>query len=326
MVEYKYFLSECIKLFMSDKMLMCADRTVEYYKYSLSIFCEYLCEARGCSLEEIYIDSVTIMDLRGFVSWSLTRDNRNTSGKLTKKSVNTYQVALRSFFRFCYREELMNYDIFSKFKLIKPEKKEKIPLYRDEVEVLDKLLMQEGGELGARNYAMFHLLLDQGMRLSEVVNLKIKDVNFEKRIILIHGKGDKERLMPLTRICARALNTYLLKFRRLSVNYSGSASIGEEAVFLSIRREPITASTIKRLFANLNSRSDIRKVNPHLLRHTFATAFMMQGGGLESLKMLLGHEDVNTTSIYLHLGEKYVVCQADIYMLDPVYFRTIARR
>lgn len=316
-MEYKYRLNESLELFINDKEIYCTSSTVLYYKRSFKLFQEFLQERLG---KNPYLDDVRLDDLKDFLSWNLNRSNRNHDGKVRKVSINTYQRAIRAFFRYCYMEELMSYDIFSRYKMIKPEKVEKIPLFSQDVAAIDKLF-SEKTEMGQRNKCIFHLMLDEGLRLNEVVALKIKDVNFEKRYILVNGKGEKQRIIPLTGKVSLLLKSYLVKFRRISRDCPVD-NYKSDSLFLTYSREPITEHTIQCVFRKLKNDSGIN-VYPHLLRHTFATSYMMMGGDIESLRLLLGHEDLKTTEIYLHLANKYLLTKADVYQLDSLYFRKL---
>ena len=148
--------------------------------------------------------------------------------------------------------------------------------------------------LGERDKLMCMLMLDCGLRRGEVVKLKLSDIDKSKRTMIINGKGSKQRIVPFGKTVKNQLMRYLA-LRTEKPCYSDS-------LFLTIEREPITSNAIKMLFQRLKISSGISRLYPHLLRHTFATNYIIQGGNLEVLRVLLGHSSISITQIYIHLA------------------------
>jgi len=150
----------------------------------------------------------------------------------------------------------------------------------------DALLAQLEGEspLALRNRALFELVYSAGLRSQEVVDLALADVDFEQEAVLVHGKGGKERLVPLGEQAAYWLRLYLADARPTLAR--GAAN----AVFLSARGRPLDTSTLRRLVPN-----------PHRLRHAFATHLLEGGADLRTIQELLGHSSLSTTQIYSHV-------------------------
>ena len=163
---------------------------------------------------------------------------------------------------------------------------------------------------------MIHLMLDAGFRLGDVVSLTFKGINFNLNYLVVKGKGDKFRTVFLCSKLKRMLYHYLLKFR--------SYTPGDDyPVFVQVgTTEPITETSVHMVFARLKKRSGIDRLHPHLLRHTFATSFVVGGGSMEHLRIMLGHSDYATTKMYLHLAQQSQMLHSDIYRLDPVFFKT----
>lgn len=325
-IRYK----NAVDLFLLEKQGLCSEKTLEYYRGCFNVFEDYLLKEKKVVLTDLYLDEITSLDLKSYLVYLRKRSkfinnkfvvaDEESTGVLTKTSIATYQRGLKAFFAYCYREDLMNYDVARNFKIIRAESKEKLPLYNDEVKQIDTVYNQKC-ETGLRNYCIIHLMLDAGARLSEVRNLKVKNIHFSKNLFCFYGKGDKERYVPMASNLKKALMKYLTAYRGVSLV---DEFANENYVFLTVKtHEPLTKSAITMIFRRLKNITGLSRVHPHLLRHTFATAFMLQGGDLETLRLLLGHEDIQTTSIYLHLGNKYKMLNADIYKLDNIFFKRI---
>lgn len=325
-IKYK----NAVDLFLLEKQGLCSEKTLEYYKGCLNVFDDYLLKEKKAEIADLYLDEITAIDLKSYLVYLRNRSKfinnkfvdveQHSEELLTKTSVATYQRGLKAFFAYCYKEDLMNYDVARNFKIIRAESKEKLPLYEDEVKKIDTAYNLRC-ETGLRNYCIVHLMLDAGARLSEVLNLKSNDIYFTKNLLRLYGKGDKERFVPLSLKLKRSLMYYLTAYRGISLNEN---CINENYVFLTVKtHEPLTKSAITMIFRRLKNITGLSRVHPHLLRHTFATAFMLQGGDLETLRLLLGHEDIQTTSIYLHLANKYKMLDADVYKLDTIFFKRL---
>ncbi|WP_449074353.1 tyrosine-type recombinase/integrase [Ruminococcus sp.] len=253
--------------------------TISYYKICLNMFMDYC--GRDLDIDDL--------DIILFKSYQLYLSE---SKDIKRVSVRTYSRAVRVFYRYLYFEDIIDINI-NKLKLIKADKEVIMPLTDNEV----KLLLNSFEPLtflGERDKLMCMLMLDCGLRRGEVVNLKLSDIDKSKRTMIINGKGSKQRIVPFGKTVKNQLMRYLA-LRTEKPCYSDS-------LFLTVEREPITANTIKMLFQRLKSSSGISRLYPHLLRHTFATNYILQGGNLEVLRVLLGHSSISITQIYIHLA------------------------
>lgn len=313
-------LKQAFELFIFDRQTFCLDKTIENYENTIRYFCSYMEEKRGCPADQILLNTITTMDLKTYVVWLRNRPLnmghpfKEPGGKLSKRSIRNYSVDLKTFFNYLHQEDYIG-NIASGLKIIKAEKQAVIPLSASEVATIDHLFHCKT-ELGCRNYCMVHLMLDMGLRSNEVCTLKIGDVNFNNKYIRVHGKGAKERIIPMPMNLHRYLYQYCCLYRRVSKDGS---------LFLSIDNLPITDSVIKSLFARIRKKTGIERVKPHLLRHTFATCYILGGGSVEMLRILLGHESISTTQLYMHVAAVYEF-QEHPYELDPVFFITYRHR
>lgn len=319
-----------LDLFLLAKSATCSDRTMEYYTSCLRYFTDFIIMELKKEIHDIYLDEISLKNLNGFVVYLRTKkkyegnifvsEQRKASEKLKKKSVQTYQRGIKIFFSYCYDENLMDVEITRKYKLIKGETSIIVPLYNHEVEEIDKIYNPKT-ETGIRNLAIVHLLLDAGFRSGEVLSLKICDIMFDKNLVMADGKGDKQRIIPMGKKLKNYLYKYLIMYRRVSINQMGNfTNYNDDYVFLNLKNsQSIGDNVITMMFSRIKKRTGIERVHPHLLRHTFATSYVLMGGDLESLRIYLGHADVQTTTMYTHLANTYKLMNEDIYKLDSVF-------
>ena len=326
----KFILKAGYDIFIRDKVLECSSKTVVYYRQNLEAFMAWLENKLEKKREEIYLDDITINDLKDYTAYLKTRERvvagcasagsqEKNKKPITNVTIQTYQRALRSFFNYCYDENLMNYDIADRFRLQRAEKKEILPVTRDEMRLIDKQykIATEGG---CRNLCILHMMIDQGARRGEVLALRNKDIMYDKSLLLLRGKGNKERLLPLSRVLAKYLSNYQLRY---SKNGKSDAEFADEYVFRSMRNGLLTDTAINQLFRHLREKTGIERLHPHLLRHTFATSYIMMGGDVASLRILMGHDSIMTTDSYLHLACKHELIGSDVYQLDSIFFRRL---
>lgn len=252
------------------------ERTLGYYRASLRYFTDF-CGA------DTDVSSVSTADLKSYVIKLI-----NTGIK--KVTVKSYTRAVKVFFRWCYEEEYTETDITKKFKLIKVPPK--IIEVLTDAELHTIINRYDDSVIGIRNKCIILMMCDCGLRLSEVTSLKLDNVSFEHRTALVTGKGGKSRLVPLGTATLEHLKRYL-EVRRGTV----------PELFVTFNGDKLTNSAIDSLFARLRKHTGIKRLHPHLLRHTFATNFIYDGGNPVVLQMIMGHSDIETTQIYLHLAE-----------------------
>lgn len=174
---------------------------------------------------------------------------------------------------------------------------------------------------GIRNYCIVHLMLDEGLRSGDVIQLSTHSINFDQSYIMVmNGKGDKDRIVPLAKRLRKPLYKYLHFYRPHSSEH--------DSLFCSIQNPdvPLTQDAIKSLFARIRRETELSRLKPHLLRHTFATSFILGGGDMESLRLYLGHSSYDTTQNYLHLANTYSRMGSDVYKLDGIFFQSYYSR
>jgi integrase/recombinase XerC/integrase/recombinase XerD len=212
-------------------------------------------------------------------------------------SARTYIRHIRVFINFCIHKGYCN-NIYNDIVIPKQTNKVIDILTPSQVEVL--LCCFSSDYYGIRNKCMILLMLDSGLRASEVVTLKLDNINLDYHYIKVIGKGNKERIVPVGLASTSLLCNYL-KIRPVS---------DSNFLFLTFSGKVLQRTVFKKLFRKLRKQSGIKKLYPHLLRHTFATNYLLYSDGdIYKLSMLLGHSDVKTTEIYLHYANYYSFMQ-----------------
>ncbi|MBQ8289976.1 MAG: tyrosine-type recombinase/integrase [Clostridia bacterium] len=212
-------------------------------------------------------------------------------------TVQTYIRSLRAFLNFLYNNEFIDVDICKKFKLPKARQMMIDILTDDELEAIFKVY--PGDDFyDVRNRAILSLMLDSGLRLNEVVTADRRKLHLKERFIIVTGKGNKQRAAAFGLTTQNTLKRYLElapESDRLIIKVSTHGTA-----------EPIKITTIKQLFRTLKNKSGIKRVHSHLLRHTFATRYLENGGNIFTLQLLLGHTSLDMVKKYLHLAQTRV--------------------
>ena len=163
---------------------------------------------------------------------------------------------------------------------------------------------------GERNRAMLETLYGCGLRVSELVGLKISDLFFEEGFIKIHGKGNKERFVPIGELAQKYITIYKETIRVHMPIQKGF----EDTLFLNRRGRQLTRAMIFTIINNLADLIELnKKISPHTFRHSFATHLLENGADLRSIQLMLGHESITTTEIYVHLDRKFLKQVMDSY-------------
>lgn len=216
-------------------------------------------------------------------------------------SVSRNLVAVKMFYRFLLMEGLVQEDITSLIEF--PRVSKKLPHVLSSREI--NLLLEKAnfkGNLGLRNLAILELFYATGMRVSELIYLKINDINMENQMLKCLGKGSKERIIPFGNKAYQSLNLYLDRVRPKLVK-----NPDEDTLFLNSRGERLSRQGIFYLVKLYAHKARIeKKVTPHTLRHTLATHLLENGADLRSVQEMLGHSDISTTQIYTHVSRKWV--------------------
>lgn len=260
-----------------------SEMTAQTYRISAQEFLEWLVEQR------IKLRDVTTQNL---VYYLMKRKTDGNAELTLAKDIS----ALRAFGEYLVRKNYWTENCA--LLLDRPKAGRHLPKVLS-VEQTDELLssIDTSKPLGVRDDALFELIYSCGLRISEACSLKVSNVHFKERLILVHGKGDKERLVPFGDIAAQKLQKYMEEVRPELVK---GRNISE--VFVNYKGEPISRKGVWKRFQEMEALSGV-KAKVHTLRHSFATHLLAGGADLRSVQELLGHSDLSTTTIYTHVTD-----------------------
>lgn len=218
--------------------------------------------------------------------------------KYTNKSIARHISSLRSFFKYLLKTGLIENNPMTLISNPKVEKKlPKFVPYKE----LDQLLNIFDGDtpLDCRNSLILELLYATGIRVSELINIKLNDIDFKRCEIKILGKGNKERIVLFGSRCLNILNRYLeLFYDKYNINHT-------DYLLLGVRGNKINDREVRKIINLAVDKAGIKlNISPHVLRHTFATHMLNEGADLRSVQQLLGHESLSTTTIYTHVSNE----------------------
>ena len=260
-----------------------SDYTIENYHRDILEFFDYL------DREVLDYKSVVYSDLRFFLMY-LKDEKKDKNSSIDRKL-----SSLRGFYQYLANEGIVSNNVFS--LLNGPKKEKKLPRYFEynELESLFEVC-DLSNALGQRDRLILEMLYATGVRVGELVSIKVFDINFSSRTILILGKGNKERIVPYGDYCEEILKLYL-KDGYLSLNNQNSPYL-----FLNARGGRLTERGVRYLLEEIIKKTSVQKnISPHMIRHSFATHLLNQGCDLMTVQKLLGHESIKATQIYTHV-------------------------
>lgn len=258
--------------------------SAETYRYEAEIFLHWLQQNR------IKLSDVTVQNIVYFLAW---RKTTNHAPLTLSKDISS----LRSFGSYVERMGIWpkNYALL----IERPKASHSLPRVLS-VQQVEKILsaIDDSNSVGKRDSALFELIYSCGLRVSEACGLLMENLHLKEHLILVHGKGDKERIVPFGETAKDKLEKYLFEARPALV---GNKIVSE--VFVNYRGEPISRKGVWKKFKELNILAGI-DAKVHTLRHSFATHLLAGGADLRSVQELLGHSDLATTQIYTHVDDK----------------------
>jgi len=256
-----------------------SNNTISSYSDNLNQFKKYF--------ENKNILTLTESDIKSFIR-SLDK---------TEKTKAHYLTVLNSFYNFLCNENKIKINPCENIK--QPKLPKKLPNYLT-IEEVDKLLdVRLDNPLAYRNKAMLELLYSTGIRISELINLKLNNIDFTDELIRVMGKGSKERIIPLGEEAIKYLKMYINQYRNLILKTKTS-----DDLFINNFGNKITRQGFFKIIKKECAIHGIEKnVSPHTLRHSFATHMLNNGADLRIIQELLGHSDISTTQIYTHISK-----------------------
>ena len=280
----------CIQLYKNYIKLerSLSPRTVEAYLHDIEKLNDFLGGKK--KLEEVQLS-----DLQSFLA---TLYDEQISARSQARIIS----GLKSFYKFMLSDHLIKHDPTELLDAPKIGRHLPEVLSLPEIEAILNNIDLSKPE-GHRNKAIIEVMYGCGLRVSEVVNLRISNLHFRDNYIRIIGKGDKERLVPIGHTAQKAITVYIEGYRQQLKIKKGE----EDFVFLNRRGSRLTREMIFMMIKEMAASAGIRKtISPHTFRHSFATHLVEGGADLRAVQEMLGHESITTTEIYTHLDREYV--------------------
>ncbi len=250
-------------------------------------------------LEESYPivtpETVKLAQLRKFVEWM---NDKGVSPRTQARTIS----GIKSFYKFLLIEEVVENDPTTLLESPKIGRKLPDVLTDREINLLIDSIDLNKPE-GLRNKAILETLYSCGLRVSELVNLRLSNLHFEQEFIKIAGKGEKERLVPISKRAIDDIRKYIVNYRRkLKID-----KLSENILFLNRRGRKLSRVMIFTIIKNLAEKIKLEKsISPHTFRHSFASALVKGGADLRAVQEMLGHESILTTEIYTHLDKEFL--------------------
>lgn len=261
-------------------------KTLISYENDLQLFRQFLKEENIKKIEEINYNTI-----RKYLS--LLHEKKYTSSSISRK-IST----LRTFYKYLLKEKKIDKNPMT--LISNPKKEKKLPNYLKYNE-LEKLLnsIDISKKEEIRNKLIIELLYSTGIRVSELINIKMKDIDIKENQITILGKGNKERIVLFGKEAKKTLKLYISNFQE---EFKGNI---KEHYLLTINNKPLTSNKVRLIVKEVLRKSCLNiNISPHTIRHTFATHLLDNGADLKTVQELLGHENLKTTAIYTHISNE----------------------
>ncbi len=292
------------------------------FEYYINEFCNFLLLEKNLSTNTINSYKKDILQFENYTFIKFKRKT-NINNVLSKDVFEEYLIhlydkeyksstlarklsSLKSFFIFLEEENIISANPVKYLKFPKLERK--IPKTLNQ-EIIDAML-ENSNNLSLRDSTIIELIYATGIRASELINIKITDIDFNEATIRILGKGSKERIIPIHDLALDLVSKYwkneIFKHNKLVQNKN--IRFNRDLLFLNLQGKKLTRQGLWYIVKNISKKLglDINKVSPHILRHSFATHLLYNGVPLRHLQELLGHSNISTTQIYTHLSDQYI--------------------
>ncbi|HEY7929428.1 MAG TPA: tyrosine recombinase XerC [Steroidobacteraceae bacterium] len=228
---------------------------------------------------------------------------RSHAQGLDPRSVQRRLAAVRSLLNFLLREAVVQHNVALEVRA--PKAARRLPLTLDVDQMARLLSLKPADALQIRDLALMELLYSSGLRLAEIVGLRLKNLNLAERQVRVLGKGDKERIVPVGSVAVRALSGWLIERERLFEPEAAAA--GDAVVFVGRTGRPLGARAVQlRIAAHARAMGVPLHVHPHMFRHAFASHLLESSHDLRAVQELLGHASISTTQVYTHLDFQHL--------------------
>lgn len=266
-----------------DYELNYSDKTINSYEENIKSFLEHLQNKKKNYLK------VNKDDIREFL-------RKLDQEKYSNSSISQTLSSLRTYYKYLLKENVIEHNPFKSIR--NPKLPKRLPNFLSNLQIEDLINIYDfSNPTNIRNHLIIELLYSTGIRVSELVNLKISDINFNDNSIRILGKGNKERIVLFGEYAQEALNIYLKEARNTFIKRGQN-----DYLLLNCFGNKLTTRTIENIVKECNSKLALKNnVTPHTIRHTFATDLLNNGADIKSVQELLGHSSLSTTQVYTHL-------------------------
>ena len=274
----------------------------------LDDYINYLSLERQLSVNTVDGYKRDLVDFYKFTNKSYKNVNKNDvinyisylNKKIGPKSINRHIVSIKNYFKFLERNNMININPTNDITGLKTPKK--MPRVLSE-EDIDKLLdIELKDAYSYRNKAMLELMYSSGLRVSELLDLRISNIDFNMNLVRVFGKGSKERVIPMDDIATKYLYEYINLYRNTLLRNKVT-----DLVFINSRGNKLSRQGFFKILKLIALEKGIQKeLSPHTIRHSFATHLLNHGADLRSIQTMLGHENIETTQIYTHVSNNYV--------------------
>lgn len=281
MNKLKELIEEFLRYLLIDKGY--SNNTIESYKRDLLKFLEYN--------KNIDISKITSKELKEYIKYL-------NEEKLNEKSISRNISCLKSFYKFLIIEKKIKDNPAESLYI--PKIKKSLPNTLTEEEVLKLIDIDLTDNFSYRNKAMLELMYATGLRVSELINLKLQDIDLSQDIIRTFGKGSKERVIPIGDYAKEYVEKYFYEYRGSMIKKKAC-----EYLFLNNHGDKMTRQGFFKIIKKIAKEKGIDKpLSPHTIRHSFASHLLKYGADLRTIQCLLGHSDISTTQIYTHISNE----------------------
>jgi integrase/recombinase XerC len=287
MNDKKYFLCSLINDYLdfSENIKGLSENTTNSYQRDLNKFSKFL-EASGVNDFENLTEEMCS-------AWIADLFQHNVSAR----SIQRHISSAKGFFNYLKKSGLV---INSPFELINsPKSPSHLPNVLSPEEVSQLLNFKPKNAQEKRDLAIIELIYSSGLRVSETINVNLRDFEDNKNFLRVLGKGSKTRLVPVGRYAQNAINDWMIEREKLATK--------DDSLFVNLRGKRITTRSVQERLKNIAIMQGLPPVNPHMLRHSFATHLLESSGDLRSIQELLGHSSLSTTQIYTRLDYQHLI-------------------
>jgi integrase/recombinase XerC len=287
MNDKKYFLCSLINDYLdfSENIKGLSENTINSYQRDLNKFSKFL-EASG-------VNNFGNLTEEMCSAWIADLFQHNVSAR----SIQRHISSAKGFFNYLKKSGLV---INSPFELINsPKSPSHLPNVLSPEEVSQLLNFKPKNAQEKRDLAIIELIYSSGLRVSETINVNLGDFEDNKNFLRVLGKGSKTRLVPVGRYAQNAINDWMIEREKLATK--------DDSLFVNLRGKRITTRSVQERLKNIAIMQGLPPVNPHMLRHSFATHLLESSGDLRSIQELLGHSSLSTTQIYTRLDYQHLI-------------------